>query len=316
MGYVLPQKSFPCRILPIMMINSTFTKKNMFKKFLLVAALIAFAYSGSAQQENSLLWEVSGNGLIQKSYIFGTIHMIKKQDFFMTDAMQSKLKECRSFVTEIDMNIPIMQQLELAKKMYLPETKTLRDYVTPVEYANFSNFVVDSLGMKKSKLEKYIRLKPFYFSSIIAKHIAGKIKSYERELYKIAKNKGIPSDGLESLDFQLSLVDNTPIEEQAKSLIVDIQSYKKTEQQLNDMVEAYKQQDLNKLYNFVIQDTNSNSEFNENFIFKRNQKWIPLIEEKIKAQSCFIAVGAAHLAGEQGILQLLRMQGYTIVAVK
>lgn len=288
----------------------------MLRKFVLFAFVVAFNFNCVAQKEKSLLWEVSGNGLTQKSYIFGTIHMIKKQDFFITDVIESKLKECQSFVTEIDMNIPIMQQVELAKKMYLPETKTLRDYVSPEEYTNFSNFMIDSLGIKKSKLEKYIRLKPFFTSSIIAKHIAGKVKAYERELYKIAKNKGIPSDGLESFDFQLSLIDETPIEEQAKSLVTEVGSYKKNEQQLNDMVAAYKQQDLDKLYDFIVKGADANSEFNENFIFKRNRKWIPLIEEKIKAHSCFIAVGAAHLPGENGILQLLEQRGYTIVAVK
>ncbi|HNW88427.1 MAG TPA: TraB/GumN family protein [Bacteroidales bacterium] len=288
----------------------------MLRKFVLYVFVAACAFQCVAQKENSLLWEVSGNGLTQKSYIFGTIHMIKKQDFFITDVMESKLKKCQSFVTEIDMNIPIMQQVELAKKMYLPENKTLRDYVSPEEYTNFCNFMIDSLGIKKSKLEKYIRLKPFFMSSIIAKHMAGKIKAYERELYKIAKNNGIPSDGLESFDFQLSLIDETPIEEQAKSLVTEVGSYKKTEQQLTDMVAAYKQQDLNKLYDFIVKGADANSEFNENFIFKRNRKWIPLIEEKIKAHSCFIAVGAAHLPGENGILQLLEQRGYTIAAVK
>jgi len=286
------------------------------KKLLLITLLIAFGIQGNAQQENSLLWEISGNGIASKSYIFGTIHMIKKQDFFITPAMISSLDKCQYFVTEIDMNIPLAQQLELAKKMYLPETKTLRDYITPDEYTNFSNYVIDSIGIKKSKLEKYIRLKPFFMSSILAKHIAGKIKSYEQELYKLSKKRGMISDGLESLDFQLSLIDETPIEEQARTLVSDVHGYVKMEQQLTDMVAAYKAQDMDKLYDFVVKYADSNQEFNENFIFKRNQNWIPKIEEKIKGHSCFIAVGAAHLPGEKGVLNMLKQKGYSVTAVK
>ena len=288
----------------------------MFKKLVVFVVVIAVTFQCTAQQQNSLLWEVSGNGLTKKSYIFGTIHLIKKQDFFITDIMKQSLEKCQSFVTEIDMNISLLQQVELAKKMYLPEGKTLRDYITADEYSDFSNYIIDSLGIKKSKLEKYIRLKPFYISSIIAKQMAGKVKAYEQELYKIAKNKGIPSDGLETIEFQLSLVDATPLDEQAKSLVSEVKSYKKTEQMFNDMIDAYKAQDLSKLYSFVINSPDSGSEFNENFIYKRNQKWIPLIEEKIKDHSCFIAVGAAHLASENGILHLIERQGYTITPVK
>jgi len=288
----------------------------MFKKLVVFVVVIAVTFQCTAQQQNSLLWEVSGNGLTKKSYIFGTIHLIKKQDFFITDIMKQSLEKCQSFVTEIDMNISLLQQVELAKKMYLPEGKTLRDYITADEYSDFSNYIIDSLGIKKSKLEKYIRLKPFYISSIIAKQMAGKVKAYEQELYKIAKNKGIPSDGLETIEFQLSLVDATPLDEQAKSLVSEVKSYKKTEQMFNDMIDAYKAQDLSKLYSFVINSPDSGSEFNENFIYKRNQKWIPLIEEKIKDHSCFIAVGAAHLAGENGILHLIELQGYTVTPVK
>lgn len=288
----------------------------MFRKIILSVVAVVFVLSCIAQQQNSLLWEISGNGLSHKSYIFGTIHMIKKQDFFITDIMERKLKECQSFVTEIDINIPIMQQLELAKQMYLPEGKTLRDYVTEEEYSDFSKYIIDSLHIKKSRLEKYIRLKPFYISSILAKQLAGKVKAYEQELYKIAKKNGIASDGLETIDFQLSLVDATPIEEQAKTLVNEIKNYKETEQLFNDMIAAYKQQDLSKLYDFVVKSADSNSEFNENFIFKRNQNWISHIEEKIKSKSCFIAVGAAHLPGENGVLKLLELRGYTITAVK
>ncbi len=287
----------------------------MRQKFTLIV-LFVFSLSCRAQNENSLLWEISGNNLSSKSYIFGTMHMMKKQDFFISEVTKDKLLQCHSFVTEVNMNISLLQQVEIMKKMYLPETKTLRDYISPEEYKSFSEYVTDSLGIKKSKLEKYIRLKPFFLSAVISKQVEGKVKAYEKELYKIAKNKGIPSDGLESFDFQFSLVDATPIDIQAQSLVAEVQDYKKTRQLFDSMVEAYKQQDLARLYDYVVKSPDSSSEFNENYIYKRNQKWISLIEEKIKNQSCFIAVGAAHLPGDKGILNLLRNQGYTITPVK
>jgi len=288
----------------------------MIKRFGILLLLFNFTLQSYCQEENSLLWEISGNGLQQNSYVFGTMHLIKEKDFFITDLIKEKLKHSQSFITEIDMDIPFSKQLEIAKKMYLPEGKTLKDYVSEEDFSLFKSIVIDSLNLKESKFEKYIKLKPFFLSALLTKQTTGKIKAYEKELYKIAKNKGIPSDGLESFDFQFSLVDATPIDEQARSLITEIKNFRQSEQLLNEMVEYYKLQDLSKIYSLIVTGSDSNSEFNENYIFNRNKKWIPLIEEKIKSKSCFIAVGAAHLPGENGILNLLKKQGYTVVPIK
>lgn len=277
----------------------------MYKKFAALLCGFLLTLQIFAQKESSLLWEVSGMGLSNKSYIFGTMHMMKKGDFFIIDLIKQKLLESKLFVTEIDMNISLLQQLEIAKKMYLPDDKTLQDYVSREEYQAVKNIVIDSMHVKKSKFEKYIRLKPFFLSALLSKHLVGKVKAYETELYKIAKNKGIPSDGLESFEFQFSLVEATPIDEQAKTLVAEVKDYKKTQEAFDQMITAYKQQDLDKLYEYVLKDPDSDAEFSENFIYNRNQQWIPLIEDKIKSTGCFIAVGAAHLPGVKGILHLL-----------
>jgi uncharacterized protein len=286
------------------------------KKVSVILLLVIISLQLFAQQEQSLLWEISGNGLKQNSYIFGTIHIIKKNDFFLSDVVKDKVKHSQVFITEVDMNIPLLKQLELVQKMYLPDNKTLMDYVSPEDFRIFSTLVKDSLGLSPSKFNKYIRIKPFFTSSLLIKQVVGKIKAYERELYKIAKNQGIPSDGLETIDFQLSLVDDTPLTEQAKELVEEVKNYRQSLANYDEMVKIYKQQDLEKLYTMVVNDSTTDSEFNEKFIFKRNSEWIPIIENRIKDYSCFIAVGGAHLPGENGVLALLRKQGYTISPIK
>jgi uncharacterized protein len=286
-------------------------RKTVSILFVIFASLQLFA-----QQEKSLLWEISGNGLKQSSYIFGTIHIIKKKEFFLTDIVADKLKHSQVFITEIDMNLPLLKQLELAKRMFLPDNKTLQDYVSPADFKMFSSILKDSMKVSSSRFDKYIRLKPFFTSSVLVKEEIGKIKAYEREMYKIAKNHSIPSDGLETIDFQFSLVDNTPVEEQAKSLINEVKNYRQSLAGYNEMVKIYKQQDLEQLYTMVVNDSTADSEFNREFIFKRNNSWIPIIEKRIREYSCFIAVGGAHLPGENGVLSLLRKKGYSVTPVK
>jgi uncharacterized protein len=288
----------------------------MLKKLFIALLLALICLQLPAQVDKSLFWEISGNGLKQSSYLFGTIHIIKKKDFFLSDVIKDIVKKSQVFITEVDMNIPLLKQLELVKTMGLPENKTLQDYISPEDFTIFSNIVIDSMGLSRSKFEKYIRIKPFLTSSLLVKQEIGKIKAYESELYKIAKNRGIPSDGLETIDFQMSLVDATPIKEQAQALVNEVKNFRQSLADYDEMVETYKKQDLDRLYTMVVSDSTADSEFNETFIYKRNFSWIPVIEKRIQEYSCFIAVGGAHLPGLNGLLALLRKQGYTISPIK
>ena len=288
----------------------------MLRKYLILLFLLISTVALWSQPPTSLLWEISGNGINRPSYLFGTIHIIKKDEFFITGIMKEKLKQSQAFITEVDMNIPILKQLSLMNEMYLPDNKTIRDYISPDDYISFAIILIDSLKISQSKFSKYIRLKPFFASALLIKDMIGEIKAYERELYKIAKNKGIPTDGLETIEFQLSLVNATPLKEQAQALVDEVKDYKHLLTEYNDMVAIYKKQDLDTLYNMIVNDSTADSEFNREFIYKRNIKWIPLIEERIKQYGCFIAVGGAHLPGQQGIIALLRGKGYTLTPIK
>ena len=282
---------------------------------LVLMALIS-GFLSMAQDNSALLWEVSGNGLQKKSYVFGTIHMIPKKDYFFTDLMKEKFRSCEMLVTEIDMNIPILKQLEIAKMMYLPNGSTLADYMTAEEYVRFRSYLVDSVGIRKSRFEKYVRLKPFFIGSLVSKELSGKIKAYEKELYKMAKNAGMFTAGLETIEYQMSLVDEVDLADQVKSMQEETGKFRESQRMLQEMTRAYCDQDLDKLYALLKVEEQGNIEFSEKFINKRNRNWIKEMAKKMQTYSCFFAVGAAHLPGEQGVLNLLRIAGYEVKAVK
>jgi uncharacterized protein YbaP (TraB family) len=77
------------------------------------------------------------------------------------------------------------------------------------------------------------------------------------------------------------------------------------------MLNCYLKQDLNKLGE-LMNDAELSPEFNANFLVKRNQNWIPQISKMVQEKPIFIAVGAGHLPGEQGVLKLLQEAGYTV----
>jgi uncharacterized protein YbaP (TraB family) len=286
-------------------------------KKIIIALLVLVSVNLTAQNNNnnSLLWKITGNGLTQPSYIFGTIHMIPKKDYFFTPQMQSAFDSCQTLVIEADMfSLKLADQIKLASKIVLPEQKTLLDYMDSAEYISFKQILIDSLGVKEKTLDKkYNRIKPFFLTALLMQKYVGKTKTYEEELYKISKKQKMNLIGLETLEFQMSLADSITIEEQIEGLgesMGEILQYYK-------MVELYKNQDLEGLYKMAIAEfkTETELEFMNLIVSKRNADWVPKIKQYTNISSCFIAVGTLHLAGTDGVIELLRREGYSVTAV-
>lgn len=262
--------------------------------------------------EKSLLWEISGNGLETPSYIFGTIHLLPEKDYFFTDLMKEKLISCKTLVLEVDINMSLKEQIALAQKVILPKGKTIADYMTDEQYKEYSSYILDTLKIKKSKFKQINKIKPIFGSSIILVELLGKTKAYEQELNKIAKKNKIKTVGLETADYQLNVIDKISIEEQVE-MMSDISVNPLTE--YNELLKVYKEQDLEKV-NELFKSEKSMVKFENELLYNRNNNWIPLIEKFAKENPVFIAVGAAHLPGEKGVLNLLRNKGFTVKAVK
>ena len=101
--------------------------------------------------------------------------------------------------------------------------------------------------------------------------------------------------------------------DQIKMLQEGLYSHGKNE--FYKMTNLYLQEDLKGLYEMILNDSDEYGNFNELFLVQRNQKWIPVIKDLSSNQKVFIAVGAGHLGGETGILNLLQLQGYTVFPI-
>ncbi len=282
-------------------------------KALFIVALTLISSWAFTQEKSSLLWEVSKDGIEQPSYLFGTIHMIAKKDFFFTDVMRDKFNSCDKLVLEIDMStLSLKQQIEIGKKAILNNGQTLQSLMGDSAYHAFFSYVMDSLNIKEKKTRKYNRLKPFYITGLLLKDYVGKIRSYETQLTKYSKKQKMELGALETIAFQMSLVDELSLKDQAE-LFLDAKSVK----EFDDLVQMYIHQDLNAMYESSNEsyDSEQYNFFVESFINKRNNNWIPLIEDLVKTQATFIAVGALHLPGEKGVIALLRSRGYTVTPV-
>lgn len=280
----------------------------------LLALFLSFVFSFNAPKEKSLLWRVSGNGLEKPSFLFGTIHLIPEKDYFFSDMMESRFDSCTSLMMEVKMDMSFQDQMSVAKKVMMPAGKTYQDYMTADEYKTALSFLQDTIGLSGTELQATMMLQPIMASSMVFNKVIKNYKIYESELNKLAKKRGMSLYGFETLLEQTSFITSMSLEEQFRMTDFSSEMIKGYYQ----MVDVYKDQDLNGMWEIMIEEdsTMMDSEFYEKLLLKRNLAWIPKIEEQSKKESTFYAVGAAHLGGDKGVIQLLIEKGYTVVPVK
>ncbi len=278
----------------------------------LLGLSIVQARGKSTDNEKSLLWKISGNGLTQPSYLFGTIHLICPDDYLWTSTMQEALKSCRKIAFEMDMDDPALQQ-EVAMGLMLKDGKTLKSFYTEEEYA----LLKDVLAQQGVAIDMLQALHPFALMQFIYMNAVScpAPSSYEANIMKEAQKDSLEIVGLESAADQLNVIKNLDVDTLARQLLTvinDMDSFRNT---LNDMISAYKNQDLPALNNIIINSPDYKDALDE-LLYDRNKKWIAVIQQLIQEQPTFIAVGAGHLLGEQGVIHLLREKGYTIDIIK
>lgn len=286
----------------------------MIKKynFLLAFLMISTSTIFSQQLENSTLWEISGNGLKQSSYLFGTIHI--SCDATLSDEVKKALDKTGQLVLEIDMDDPALQSKMMAGLM-MKEGKTIKDFVSEEEYIAIDSLFIKNLGMSVNFMQN---MKPSLLSAAFYPNLIDcSSQSFETELMKVAKEQGEEVKGLETIEDQMQVFDDIPYEDQVKDLIKSAKdNLAKDRVILAKMLEVYKNQDITKMLEMTGEESSSISDHLDKLLYNRNKKWIPRIGIYAKEKPTFFGVGAGHLAGENGVILLLRKAGYTVTPVQ
>lgn len=299
------------------------TRKPMTFLFCFLAAFIGLQSHAQVRPRSggehgpggsSLLWRISGNDLQGASYVFGTMHAICPEDYFFTPAMQQAFQSARRLVLEVDLDEPVLTD-GFSETMMLPKGRSFSDYFESVsEYDRFARVLAEK---KSIDLEMFKQFKPFVLMSALAMKslTCETASSYEMNLTKMSRERDMPVSGLETAAFQMGIFDQMDapfIRNLLWESVSDDSSGTGTEKQ---MLELYKKQDLDGLY-ALVKNSGEFKGHEKEFLTERNKAWIATLPNWMKEGACFIAVGAAHLPGEYGVLNLLRKAGYTVEAVK
>ncbi len=267
--------------------------------------------SSVANVRGQLLYTIQPKNGNSISYLYGTIHMMPEDQFQLSSSLLEAFESCSTLAMEVDLNMDFSAKIALAQQTILPNGQTLKDITTPEQYTKIVRYCLDSCGMTKKKIKRYSRLKPFFFSSAMLQDQLKNTKSYELEFQKLAEKAKKTMMGLESIQVQMETINTVPLNDQVSMLMDGIQN----PQQYDGMLDAYLAEDLDALYKSVIAESQNFPNFIENFLNRRNRNWIPVISSQVERGATFIAVGAGHLPGEQGVITLLRNAGYTVTPV-
>lgn len=285
-----------------------------------ISSVIAQGKAKAAKQknidQNSLLWKISGNGLSKPSYVFGTIHLICQEDFFWNPVMDATFKSVEKICMEMDMDDPQLQ-MTLAMGMIDKEGKKLSSYFKPEDYEKLTAYASERLKEVPVNVLDMMKPAAVWTTMIMLQYNCETVKSYEVELVTKAKEEKKEILGLETANEQLDFILGMPDSEVVAGINDMVQGKGKAEldAQFADMINAYKKQELNQLYELSDRETAMKMD-KVKFLDNRNKNWIPKMKDMMAQHSTFFAVGAAHLPGKTGVLQLLKAAGYTVEAVK
>jgi uncharacterized protein YbaP (TraB family) len=268
----------------------------------------------STERTSSLLWEISGKKVKSPSYIFGTMHLIPRDQFVFPESLQEKVRNSDLLVMEIG---GLSEQMKGMQLMMLEEGQ-LFDFFSEEQADSIYNYSEEHLGYSEEQLNTMFgKMKPFVLIQLMTKNAFGENPaSYEMSLEKIAKEKEMSVEGLETIEEQMALFDSIPMEEQVEMVMSSLRNVDSTEDETQKLIDAYLKQDIDSLHHYMQQSESNTGSFEDNFLNNRNIKWIPQIKKFIKKNKTFIAVGAGHLGGDKGVIELLRKEGYTLTPVE
>jgi len=280
----------------------------------LLHLVAGFSQNGTHSQK-TLLWKVSGKGITRPSYLFGTMHILCADDAKLSDSLTAAISKCDEIYFEIKLD-DFSGMMKSIQFMRMNDNKKLSDLLSPSDYAKVKSYF-EAHGPAILPFSLLERFKPLLISSLIEEEgmDCNATNGMELVIMKAAKEKSKPINGLETAEFQAGLFDSIPYEKQAKDLVNYIDSVGEYKKMTTELAMVYKQQDLDKIDSLTRYGDATIGSYLDLLLYGRNRRWVEAIKPLMQEKSLLIAVGAGHLPGENGLINLLLRNGYTLTPV-
>ena len=280
---------------------------------------LLLALSAGAQY-HSLLWKISGNGLKESSFLYGTMHTSDARVFAFGDSVMPSFASAKAFAMELDpdkaMNMGVIAKLMMGKGY------SLKKMIPEEDYKTLDSIVQHEIGLSVAMFDN---VAPVFTMTILeASGLAlndssanGNTDVLDMYFYKRAKKPSLGKEkkkkiiGIETVDEQLEALNSLNYQEQADLLVKEIHSFLENKTEGIDLVKFYLDQNLDSLATNDV-DAQMPAKFYKALVTDRNIRMANRIGVFVKEQSSFIAIGALHLPKEEGVISLLRKKGFTV----
>jgi len=265
-------------------------------------------------QEKSFLWKVEGGQ--NNVYILGSIHLLKKDSATIKPVIDEVFNKAQRLVFEIDIpnETPEKTQRLMMQKGVNLDGKMLQDKVSK-ETFQLATIWANSLGLDIKTLTP---LKPWLAGLTMLVVQLQKLGydpslGIDRQLAQRASPANKPVSGLETTAFQFDLLDGLPPEMQEMMLRQSVAEMEQLDKTVDEMVSAWRSGDAAAAEKLFLQSMTEYPELREKLLDERNRNWLPKIEEFINSgEDTLVVVGAAHLVGKNGVIELLKGRGYKV----
>ena len=260
------------------------------------------------------LWKIEGK--TNAVYLFGSIHFLKQEFYPLDAAIEDAFKKAGTVMFETDLSAAedLSAQLKILQMAQYPAGETLADNLTAETYRAFQKKVKELTGIEKM----FDQFKPWMASMTLLIFELQRLgfnpqSGLDKHFYDQAKTDKKKISWFESPEFQIKLLDDFSKEDQERFLKSTLEDLDRFEKVFSEIINAWKTGDAKKIDTLISDDMRKYPSLYKKLLTDRNQSWLPKIEEILKSgPDTFIVVGAAHLVGKDGVVELLTKKGYKI----
>jgi uncharacterized protein YbaP (TraB family) len=268
----------------------------------------------STAPAHGLLWEISRPGTTP-SYLFGTIHSEDPGVIALAPSVEQAFTASRQVVLEVNLDADAIAAGAAA--MLLTDGQRLPEIIGGKLFAQAAA-ALRTRGIPEAVAE---HMKPWAAAAALSMPTPDTGRVLDVVLFERARQAGKTVHGLETIAEQLAVFEGLPLDDQVALLQDAVEQFAGLDPMLADLLAAYKRQDLAAMMAInesalASSDPRLAEEFQRRLIVERNRRMAGRTEPYLRQGGAFIAVGALHLAGEQGLVRLLEQRGYTLKAVK
>jgi hypothetical protein len=282
---------------------------------LFFVSFVVFIQEPLSQSQKSFLWKIQSK--TNTVYVLGSLHYSKKEIYPLSEKIEKAFGQSEVSVVEADINdIKKVDTQKLMERAFYPAGDTLKKHVSSEIYESIKK-ETDGLGIPLEILNKQ---KPWFLAMTLVALESLKL-GFDPNLgidkYFLSKADGWKKIlELESLDYQLDLLSEFSDKDQELFLLYTLKDLKRMEQELGRLTQAWTSGDTKAVESILTRSVSEDRRLSfilEKLVYERNRKMASKIEDFLRTrETYFVIVGAGHLVGDRGIIEILKAKGYLV----